>query len=97
MTDYMIPRRTTGITHIDFNDSYVLLREDGSVEIRAGASSILMHPEGEIIIQGSRIKFLSDVIEVNDSEINMASSNPSQPALIRKKGMLPSDRSLKDY
>ena len=96
MTDF-IPARATGITHVDFNDSYVLVREDGSVEIRAGLSSILMHPDGNIIINANSVKILSDELEWNDSAFNNAAFNPRQPAFIKAKGMLPSDRSLKEY
>lgn len=96
MTDF-IPGRTAGITHLDYDDSYVLVREDGSVEIRAGISSILLHPDGTIIINANSVKIVSEELEWNDATFNLGAVNPRQPALIKAKGMLPSTRSLSDY
>ena len=96
MTD-MIPPRTVGITHLDFSDSYVFVREDGSVEIRAGLSSMLLHPNGTIVINANSVKIIAEDLEWNDSTFNIAADNQRQPALIKAKGMLPSERSLLDY
>jgi len=96
MTDF-IPARTTGITHLDYDDSYVLVREDGSVEIRAGLSSILLHPDGTIILNANSVKIVSEDLEWNDTTFNLGAVHPKQPALIKAKGMLPSERSLSDY
>jgi hypothetical protein len=93
-----IPDRAVGITSPDFPESFCIINDDGSIDIRAGEASILIHPDGEIIIHCSRLKYVCDSIEWNDVAFNDRATNPAEPALtIPIKKLLPSDRSIKDY
>jgi hypothetical protein len=94
----VISDRAVALSSPDFPDSFVMVNDDGSVEIRAGEASILLIPEGEIIIQCSRLRFINDVMEWNGVEFNSRAVNPSEPALtVSTKTLLPSSRSVKDY
>jgi hypothetical protein len=93
-----ITDRTAGLTHPDFPDTFMLMRDDGSIEIRAGKSSILLHPDGMIIIQAGRARVLADSFELNEYRFNEEAVNPSEPALLKEvRSLLPSQHSIGDY
>jgi hypothetical protein len=93
-----IPDRAIGLSHPDFQNSFVIVREDGSVEIGAGKASIILHPDGEIIIHATRIRYVCDTMELNENTFNDKATNPMEPALLSgSRKLLPSDRSIREY
>jgi hypothetical protein len=94
MSSQYISKRTVGWSHPDFAETYCLGFEDGSIEIRSGLCSILMNPNGVMIIQAEQIKFLTDDLDWNNSQFNEKATNPVEPALTNIHNLLPSRKAI---
>lgn len=93
----LVPDKSAGIVHPVYPDTYVLVMEDGSIQMRAGKASIILHPDGNIIIQGKTIRHICDSLQWNENSFNDRATNPMEPALTTIHKLIPSERSMLSY